>query len=178
MLRLTQFPFSSPDTATMPVFGLHRIIFAWLGLIPTTIRITIVGPSISLSLALIPFRPVFPPTHPLSLAHSVSSHLCGSPPPYTPFPLAHESRSSSHLSQNLSTAFLAQYSPQRMRPHGASSDSESDPDPLDEDETARSTPQKHFGNGVAFRSRIFPQHSKGITTARDPVRQKVRRVNW
>lgn len=47
---------------------------------------------------------------------------------------------------------------------GAGSDSESEPDPLDEDEdgviyTAKPQP------GAAFRSRIFPRHSKGITTA-------------
>jgi hypothetical protein len=53
---------------------------------------------------------------------------------------------------------------------GASSDSESEPDPLDEDDeggmvyTAKQQPQQP-GHGAAFRSRIFPRHSKGITTA-------------
>ena len=48
---------------------------------------------------------------------------------------------------------------------GASSDSESDPEPLDEDEDAMIYTAKHLSNGAAFRSRILPRHSKGITTA-------------
>jgi hypothetical protein len=54
-----------------------------------------------------------------------------------------------------------------MRPthDDASSDSESDPDPLDEDDDGMLYTAKHIGNGVALRSRIFPRHSKGITTA-------------
>jgi hypothetical protein len=47
----------------------------------------------------------------------------------------------------------------------ASSDSESDPDPLDDDEDSIIYTAKHLSNGVAVRSRIFPRHSKGITTA-------------
>ncbi|KAH9164696.1 N-glycosylation protein-domain-containing protein [Lactarius sanguifluus] len=109
---------------------------------------------------------LFTPSSPPVVRPRNSISNLGSPPPYTPFPLATKSRSSSHLSQNISTAtFLAQYSPQRMPPQGASSDSESDPDPLDEDEDSMIYTAKHLGNGVAFRSRIFPRHSKGITTA-------------
>ena len=53
-----------------------------------------------------------------------------------------------------------------MRPtQDASSDSDSDPDPLDDDEDSMIYTAKHLSNGVAFRSRIFPRHSKGITTA-------------
>jgi hypothetical protein len=47
----------------------------------------------------------------------------------------------------------------------ASSDSESDPDPLDDDEDSIIYTAKHLSNGVVVRSRIFPRHSKGITTA-------------
>jgi hypothetical protein len=59
-----------------------------------------------------------------------------------------------------------------MRPaHGASSDSESEPDHAHDDEgednviftTAKQQPG--LGHGTAFRSRILPRHSKGITTA-------------
>ena len=59
-----------------------------------------------------------------------------------------------------------------MRPaQGAGSDSESEPNrPHDEDEdkdnmiyTAKQPGGP--GHGVAFRSRILPRHSKGITTA-------------
>ncbi|KAH9043475.1 hypothetical protein EDB83DRAFT_2317967 [Lactarius deliciosus] len=56
------------------------------------------------------------------------------------------------------------YSPQRMRPQGASSDSESDPDSFNEDEDSMIYTAKHLGNGIAFRSRIFPRHFKSITT--------------
>ncbi|KAH8992536.1 hypothetical protein EDB86DRAFT_3079138 [Lactarius hatsudake] len=52
---------------------------------------------------------------------------------------------------------------------GASSDSESDPDPLDEDKDSMIYTAKHFGNGVAFRSRIFLRHFKGITTVHDQL---------
>ena len=109
------------------------------------------------------FTPCSPPI--VRPRNSISN--LGSPPPYTPFPLATKSRSSSHLSENISTTtFLAQYTPLRMRPmQDASSDSESDPDPLDEDEDGIVYTAKHLSNGVAFRSRIFPRHSKGITTA-------------
>jgi len=54
---------------------------------------------------------------------------------------------------------------------GAGSDSESEPDPLDEDEdgmmiyTAKQAGHEHGHYGATFRSRIFPRHSKGITTA-------------
>ncbi|KAH9024276.1 hypothetical protein EDB84DRAFT_1564451 [Lactarius hengduanensis] len=72
------------------------------------------------------------------------------PAPYTPFPLATKSHSSSHLSPNISTArFLVQYSPQRMRPQGASSDSKSDPDPLNKEEDDMIYIAKHLGNGIA-----------------------------
>jgi hypothetical protein len=110
---------------------------------------------------------LFTPSSPPIVRPRKSISNLGSPPPYTPFPLATKSRSSSHLSQSISTAtFLAQYSPQRMRPtQGASSDSELDPDPLDENEDSMIYTAKHLGNGLAFRSRILPRHSKGITTA-------------
>ncbi len=48
---------------------------------------------------------------------------------------------------------------------GASSDSESDLDPLDEDEDSMIYTTKHLGNGAACRSRMMPRHAKGITTA-------------
>jgi len=130
----------------------------------------------SATAASFPNRPfLFTPSKPpiVGPRNSSTTTALGPPPPYTPFPLAAKSRSSSHLSQNISTAtFLAQYTPPpppppppRMRlTRGAGSDSESEPDPLDEDEdgviyTAKPQP------GAAFRSRIFPRHSKGITTA-------------
>ncbi|KAH8979012.1 hypothetical protein EDB86DRAFT_3248672 [Lactarius hatsudake] len=52
---------------------------------------------------------------------------------------------------------------------GASSDSESNPDPLDEDEDGMIYTAKHFRNGVAFRSHIFLRHFKGITTIHDQL---------
>ncbi|KAH9052939.1 hypothetical protein EDB83DRAFT_2521724 [Lactarius deliciosus] len=52
-----------------------------------------------------------------------------------------------------------------MRPQGASSDSKSDPDSFDEDEDSMIYTTKHLGNGIAFRSCIFPRHFKSITTA-------------
>lgn len=110
---------------------------------------------------------LFTPCSPPTVRPRNSSSNLGPPPPYTPFPLGTKSRSSSHLSQNISTAtFLAQYTPLRMRTtQDASSDSDSDPEPLDEDEDSMIYTAKHLSNGVAFRSRIFPRHSKGITTA-------------
>jgi hypothetical protein len=55
-----------------------------------------------------------------------------------------------------------------MRPaQGACSDNESEPDhPHDEDEDNMIYTAKQPGHGAAaFRSRILPRHSKGITTA-------------
>jgi hypothetical protein len=115
-----------------------------------------------------------PSTPPIVGPRNATTTALGPPPPYTPFaPLTTKSRSrsSSHISQNISTAsFLAQYTPSRMRfTQGASSDSESEPDPLDEDDeggiiyTAKQ--QQQPGYGATFRSRIFLRHSKGITTA-------------
>ena len=54
-----------------------------------------------------------------------------------------------------------------MRPaEDASSDSESEPDlPHDEDEDNIIFTAKQPVHGAAFRSRILPRHSKGITTA-------------
>ncbi|KAH9045409.1 hypothetical protein EDB85DRAFT_2137468 [Lactarius pseudohatsudake] len=60
-----------------------------------------------------------------------------------------------------------------MRPQGASSDSESDPDPFDKEEDNMIYTAKHLGNGIAFRSRIFPRHSKDVAaleTLSDPDR--------
>ena len=114
-----------------------------------------------------------PSTPPIVGPRNATTTALGPPPPYTPFPpltTKSRSRSSSHLSQNISTAtFLAQYTPPRMRlTRGASSDSESEPDPLDEDDEGSmicTVKQQQPGHGAAFRSRIFPRHSKGITTA-------------
>jgi hypothetical protein len=121
-----------------------------------------------------------PSTPPIVGPRNATTTALGPPPPYTPFPpltTKSRSRSSSHLSQNISTAtFLAQYTPTRMRlTRGASSDSESEPDPLDEDDEGgmiytvkqqqQQQQQQQPGHGAAFRSRIFPRHSKGITTA-------------
>lgn len=107
------------------------------------------------------FTPSSPPVvHPRD---STTTSL-GPPPPYTPFPLATKSRSSSHLSQGISTAtFLSQYTSPRMRlAQGASSDCESEPD---EDEDSMIYTTKQPGHGAAFRPRILPRHTKGITTA-------------
>ncbi|KAI0262110.1 N-glycosylation protein-domain-containing protein [Gloeopeniophorella convolvens] len=97
-----------------------------------------------------------------------STSNLGSPPPYTPYPLTTKSRSSPHLAQTVSTAaFLAQYTQPRTRlAQGAeSSDSESEADPLDEEDDSMIFTAKQLGHTAAFRSRIFPRHSKGITTA-------------
>ena len=126
----------------------------------------------SATAAAFPIRPFLftPSSPPIVGPRSSTTTALGPPPPYTPFPLTAKSRSSSHLSQNISTApFLAQYTPPRMRlTRGASSDSESEPDPLDEDGDAMiytAKQQPGHGHAAAFRSRIFPRHSKGITTA-------------
>jgi hypothetical protein len=54
-----------------------------------------------------------------------------------------------------------------MRPAqgGVASDSESEPDPLDEDEDGMLYTANQLANGANLRSRILPRHSKGITTA-------------
>jgi hypothetical protein len=113
-----------------------------------------------------------PSTPPIVGPRNATTTALGPPPPYTPFPpltTKPRSRSSSHLSQNISTAtFLAQYSPPHMRfTRGASSDGESEPDPLDEDDESNMiyTAKQQPGHGVPVRSRSFPRHSKGITTA-------------
>lgn len=124
----------------------------------------------SATAASFPNRPFLftPSSPPIVGPRNSTTTALGPPPPYTPFPFTAKSRSSSHLSQNISTAtFLAQYTPPpRMRlTRGASSDSESEPDPLDEDEDGMIYTTKQQQPGAAFRSRIFPRHSKGITTA-------------
>ena len=122
----------------------------------------------SATAASLPSRPfLFTPSTPPIVGPRNSPTALGPPPPYTPFPLTAKSPSSSHLSQNISTAtFLAQYTPPRMRlARAGSSDSESEPDPLDEDDDGMIYTAKQLGHGTAFRSRILPRHSKGITTA-------------
>jgi hypothetical protein len=54
-----------------------------------------------------------------------------------------------------------------MRPArgGVASDSESELDPLDEDEDGMIYTANQIAHGINFRSRILPRHSKGITTA-------------
>jgi hypothetical protein len=55
----------------------------------------------------------------------------------------------------------------RLTTRGGDSDSESEPDPLDEDEDGMiyTAKQQQSTYSATFRSRIFPRHSKGITTA-------------
>ena len=123
----------------------------------------------SATAASFPNRPFLftPSSPPIVGPRNSTTTALGPPPPYTPFSLTAKSRSSSHLSQNISTAtLLAQYTPPRMRlTRGACSDSESEPDPLDEDEDGMIYTAKQPGHGATFRPRIFPRHSKGITTA-------------
>jgi len=53
-----------------------------------------------------------------------------------------------------------------MRPMpGTTSDSESEPDPIDEGEDSMIYTAKQSGHGTVFRFRVPPRHSKGITTA-------------